>query len=72
MGSSLAVQWLGLWTFTSEGQGSITGWGTKIPKQPNQTKQNQKSECYQSPIVVAANQGWREGELEESTRNFQL
>ena len=25
------VQWLGLRAFTSEGVGSIPGWGTKIP-----------------------------------------
>ena len=30
-GNSLAVQWLGLRSFTAEGQGSIPGWGTKIP-----------------------------------------
>ena len=29
-GNSLAVQWLGLGTFTAEGPGSIPGWGTKI------------------------------------------
>ena len=31
-GNSLAVQWLGLLSFTAEGQGSIPGWGTKIPQ----------------------------------------
>ena len=31
MGNSLAVQWLGLCTFTADGVGSIPGWGTKIP-----------------------------------------
>ena len=30
-GNSLAVQWLGLCTFTAEGPGSIPGWETKIP-----------------------------------------
>ena len=31
-GNSLAVQWLGLRTFTAEGvAGSIPGWGAKIP-----------------------------------------
>ena len=29
-GNSLAVQWLGLGTFTAEGLGSFPGWGTKI------------------------------------------
>ena len=29
-GNSLAVQWLGLCTFTAEGLGSIPGQGTKI------------------------------------------
>ena len=31
-GNSLAVQWLGLCTFTAEGTGSIPGRGTKIPQ----------------------------------------
>ena len=30
--NSLAVQWLGLYTLTGLGLGSITGWGTKIPQ----------------------------------------
>ena len=30
-GNSLAVQWLGLGAFTAGAQGSIPGWGTKIP-----------------------------------------
>ena len=28
--NSLMVQWLGLYSFTAEGVGSIPGWGTKI------------------------------------------
>ena len=32
MGNSLVVQWLGLRTFTTEGTGSIPGWGNKIPQ----------------------------------------
>ena len=32
MGNSLVVQWLGLCTFTTEGTGSIPGWGNKIPQ----------------------------------------
>ena len=32
VGNSLAVQWLGLCTFTAEGTGSIPGRGTKIPQ----------------------------------------
>ena len=32
LGISLAVQWLGLLTFISEGHGLILGWGTKIPQ----------------------------------------
>ena len=31
-GNSLAVQWLGLRTFTAKGVGSIPGQGTKIPQ----------------------------------------
>ena len=32
LGTSLVVQWLGLWAFTAEGTGSIPGRGTKIPQ----------------------------------------
>ena len=32
MGNSLAVQWLGLSTFTAVGPGSIPGQGPKIPQ----------------------------------------
>ena len=31
-GSSLVVQWLGLWPFTAGSMGSIPGWGTEIPQ----------------------------------------
>ena len=31
VGTSLVVQWLGLHASTAGGQGSIPGWGTKIP-----------------------------------------
>ena len=30
-GTSLVVQWLRLWAFTTKGKGSIPGWETKIP-----------------------------------------
>ena len=32
LGISLAVQWLGLNSFTAEGRGSIPGEGTEIPQ----------------------------------------
>ena len=32
LGDSLAVQWVGLRTFTAKGVGSVPGWGTKIPQ----------------------------------------
>ena len=38
LGNSLAVQWLGLHTFTAEGRGSVPGWGTKIPQAEGQNK----------------------------------
>ena len=40
-GTSLAVQWLRLHASTAEGEGSIPGWGTKIPHaaQCSQNKQ---------------------------------
>ena len=52
-GTSLAVQWLGLWTSTTGGVGSIPGQGTKIPCamwQGKITKQNKtkKSQWPQS------------------------
>ena len=36
------VPWLGLHTFTAEGPGSISGWGTKIPKATWHSKKNLK------------------------------
>ena len=32
LGDSLAVQWVGLRTFTAKCVGSVPGWGTKIPQ----------------------------------------
>ena len=31
-GNSLVIQWLGLKVITAEGEGSIAGWGTKVPQ----------------------------------------
>ena len=31
-GNSLVVQWVGLCILTTEGSGSIPGWGTNIPQ----------------------------------------
>ena len=41
-GTSLAVQGLGLRTFTAEGPGSIPGWGTEMPQAswPKEIKKN--------------------------------
>ena len=41
LGTSLAVQWLGLCAFTAKGPGSVTGQGTEIP-QATQHGQKQK------------------------------
>ena len=30
-GNSLVIQWLGLKAITAESEGSIAGWGTKVP-----------------------------------------
>ena len=45
-GNLLAVQWLGLGTFTAEGTGGIPGWGTKTP-QPVQCSQTNKQKRHQ-------------------------
>jgi len=44
-GTSLAIQWLGLRTFTAKGLGSIPGRGTKIPQavQHSQRKEGRKN-----------------------------
>ena len=44
-GTSLAIQWLGLYTFTAKGLGSIPGRGTKIPQvvQDGQKKKEEKT-----------------------------
>ena len=41
------VQWLGLHAFTAEGQGSIPGWGTRIPQA---TRRGQKKKNRICPI----------------------
>ena len=40
IGNSLAVQWLGLGTFTAEGLGSVPGRGTKILHVAKKKKKN--------------------------------
>ena len=68
LGNSLAVQWLGLLTFTAEGTGSIPGWGTKIPQAvrpgqhppppPKQKKQKQQKTNKKTPNdTPESNQG---------------
>ena len=49
-GNSMAVQWLGLSALTAEGQGSIPGWGTKIPR----AKQSKKKGKKRLPIKLGA------------------
>ena len=45
LGTSLAVQWLGLRALTAEGLGSIPGRGTKIP-QATQGSQKKKKKFF--------------------------
>ena len=47
-GHFLAVQWLGLWTFTAKGPGLILGWGNKIPQA---TQCSQKRKKWQKDIL---------------------
>ena len=42
LGSSLAIQWLGLCASTARGLGSIPGWGTKIPKAVRHSQKKKK------------------------------
>ena len=42
-GNSLAVQWLGLCTFTAKGAGSIPGQGTEIPQAVRRGEKNPKN-----------------------------
>ena len=41
-GTSLAVQWLGLGTFTAVALGSIPGWGTKILQDMKHSQKKKK------------------------------
>ena len=41
-GTSLAIQWLGVFPFTAEGVGSIPGQGTKIPQVAHAAKKKKK------------------------------
>ena len=54
MGNSLAVQWLGLCSFTVEATGSIPGRGTKIPQavQRGQKKKKIKNRTTGTSLVV--------------------
>ena len=50
-GTSLVVQWLGLWASSTGGMGSIPGWGTKIPhaaqlSQKKKKKKTANKECW--------------------------
>ena len=40
MGTSLVVQWLRLHASTAGGEGSVSGWGTKIPLAKDTAKKN--------------------------------
>ena len=42
LGNSLAIQWLGLHAFTTEGPGSIPGWGTGIPQATRRSQKKKK------------------------------
>ena len=44
-GNSLVVQWLGLYSFTAKGQGSIPGRGTKIPQVKWHDKRGKKTKA---------------------------
>lgn len=41
----MVVQWLGLYTSTTEGVGSIPGWGTKIPRAMGSQKKRKHMSC---------------------------
>ena len=45
MRNSLAVQWLGLYTFIAGGWGSIPGWGTKTQKLLGGEKKKKQQDC---------------------------
>ena len=46
MGNFLAVQWLGLCTFTAEGTGSIPGQGTKIPQAVRRSQKKKEKNLF--------------------------
>ena len=48
-GNSLAVQWLGLGAFTAGAQGSIPGWGTKIPHDAQHSQTEKKKQQKKEP-----------------------
>ena len=55
--TSLVVQWLRHCTSTAEGVGSISGWGTKVPRvvQHDQNRKKKKKEkkcCYKNWILT--------------------
>ena len=46
LGTSLAVQWLGLCTSTAGSMGSIPGWGTKMPQAAQHSQKKKKDGLY--------------------------
>ena len=50
-GNSLAVQWLGLCTFTAEGTGSTPGQRTKIPQATQCGQKEKRKEKEMSSFV---------------------
>ena len=49
----MVVQWLGLYTSTAEGVGSIPGWGTKIPRAVGSQKKKKKKERKKAYVFSA-------------------
>ena len=47
-GNSLAVQWLGLCSFTAEGPGSIPGQGAKIPHAVQRDQKRKEIRAFQA------------------------
>ena len=54
-GNSLAVQWLGLCTFTAEGTGSTPGQRTKIPQATQCGQKEKRKEKEMSSFVWQLN-----------------
>ena len=59
----VVVQWLGLYTSTAEGVGSIPGWGTEIPRAVGGQKKKRKHMSCQLCCFLLVDSSWESSNI---------